>query len=103
MRNFKASRTLNVPQKCSVRYYTNAETLKISKKIVQSVEYSPRPEKGAFYKLLKLFFGYFKPFLFSQTFSKSLYIRVIAFKITFRFLQLNVIIAFKFYKHINIF
>ena len=43
MRNFKASRTLNVPQKCSVRYYTNAETLKISKKIVRSVEYSPRP------------------------------------------------------------
>ena len=44
MRNFKASRTLNVPQKCSVRYYTNAETLKISKKIVRSVEYSPRPK-----------------------------------------------------------
>ena len=45
MRNFKASRTLNVPQKCSVKYYTNAEMLKISKKIVQSVEYSPRPYK----------------------------------------------------------
>ena len=43
MRNFKAFRTLNVPQKCSVKYYTNAEMLKISKKIVQSVEYSPRP------------------------------------------------------------
>lgn len=43
MRNFKAFRTLNVPQKCSVKYYTNAEILKISKKIVQSVEYSPRP------------------------------------------------------------
>ena len=43
MRNFKAFITLNVPQKCSVKYYTNAETLKISKKIVQSVEYSPRP------------------------------------------------------------
>lgn len=44
MRNFKAFRTLNVPQKCSVKYYTNAEMLKISKKIVQSVEYSPRPQ-----------------------------------------------------------
>ena len=43
MRNFKAFTTLNVPQKCSVKYYTNAEKLKISKKIVQSVEYSPRP------------------------------------------------------------
>ena len=43
MRNFKAFITLNVPQKCSVKYYTNAEMLKISKKIVQSVEYSPRP------------------------------------------------------------
>ena len=49
MRNFKASRTLNVPQKCSVRYYTNAETLKISKKIVRSVEYSPRPLKKELY------------------------------------------------------
>ena len=45
MRNFKAFRTLNVPQKCSVKYYTNAEKLKISKEIVQSVEYSPRPKK----------------------------------------------------------
>ena len=45
MRNFKAFRTLNVPQKCSVKYYTNAEMLKISKKIVQSVEYSPRPSE----------------------------------------------------------
>lgn len=44
MRNFKAFITLNVPQKCSVKYYTNAEMLKISKKIVRSVEYSPRPE-----------------------------------------------------------
>jgi len=46
MRNFKAFRTLNVPQKCSVKYYTNAEMLKISKKIVQSIEYSPRPEEN---------------------------------------------------------
>ena len=45
MRNFKAFITLNVPQKCSVKYYTNAEMLKISKKTVQSVEYSPRPYK----------------------------------------------------------
>lgn len=43
MRIFKVFITLNVPQKCSVKYYTNAEMLKISKKIVQSVEYSPRP------------------------------------------------------------
>jgi len=48
MRNFKAFRTLNVPQKCSVKYYTNAEMLKISKKIVQSVEYSPRPKIETF-------------------------------------------------------
>lgn len=48
MRNFKAFRTLNVPQKCSVKYYTNAEMLKISKKIVQSVECSPRPFKVDF-------------------------------------------------------
>ena len=34
MRKFKAFITLNVSQKCSVKYYTNAEMLKISKKIV---------------------------------------------------------------------
>ena len=48
MRNFKAFITLNVPQKCSVKYYTNAEMLKTSKKIVQSVEYSPRPKIETF-------------------------------------------------------
>ena len=52
MRNFKAFRTLNVPQKCFVRYYTNAETLKISKKIVRSVEYTPRPYLKKFLGIL---------------------------------------------------
>lgn len=61
MRNFKAFRTLNVPQKCSVKYYTNAETLKISKKIVQSVEYSPRP---LFLKKVSIFYRYDTLFLF---------------------------------------
>lgn len=56
---------------------------------------SPRPEKGAFYKLLKLFLGYFKPFFFSQTFSKFLYICVTAFNVAFIENNLNVIIAFK--------
>ena len=55
MRNFKAFITLNVPQKCSVKYYTNAEMLKISKKIVQSVEYSPRPEILEYQGLQQIF------------------------------------------------
>ena len=97
MRNFKALITLNVPQKCSVKYYTNAEMLKISKKIVQSVEYSPRPEKETFTVSFFFVLGYFNLFLISQTFSKLLYICVIAFNFTFNFIFLNVIIAFKFY------
>lgn len=81
MRNFKAFITLNVPQKCSVKYYTNAEKLKISKKIVQSVEYSPRPYKMP--KVLKIatfntFYFYSK--LFSNI-SKSLKISILSFKI----------------------
>lgn len=106
MRNFKAFITLNVPQKCSVKYYTNAEKLKISKKIVQSVEYSPRPEKGASYKLLKLFLGYFKPFFFSQTFSKFLYYQLSAcnfflycksfcFLISFDFFKFEICLSYK--------
>ena len=63
MRNFKAFRTLNVPQKCSVKYYTNAEMLKISKEIVQSVEYSPRP--------IRRVFKNFRKFLKSQKCEKT--------------------------------
>ena len=102
MRNFKVFITLNVPQKCSVKYYTNAEKLKISKKIVQSVEHSPRPEKETFCKSLKLFLGYFKPFLFSQTFSKFLYICGTAFNVAFIENILNVIIAFKISQTISL-
>lgn len=91
MRNFKAFRTLNVPQKCSVKYYTNAETLKISKKIVRSVEYSPRPYLETFTVSIFYVLGYFKPFFISQTFSKFLYICVTAFNVAFSENILNVI------------
>jgi len=94
MRNFKAFRTLNVPQKCSVKYYTNAEMLKISKKIVQSVEYSPRPKIETLTVSIFYVLGYLKPFLISLTFSKCLYVCVNAFKITFTYILMNAIIAF---------
>ena len=96
MRNFKAFRTLNVPQKCSVKYYTNAEMLKISKEIVQSVEYSPRPKIETFTVSIFYVLGYFKPFFISPTFSKFLYICVTAFNFTFISVLLNAIIAFRF-------